>query len=69
MRCDCCMKETKELLSFNDGDLLVCETCREKIKKCPLCGRYYFDFEEMFVNNISSCYDCYLEEYGIGVED
>lgn len=69
MKCDCCMKEfkTEDLISF--GELIVCENCKIKVKICPLCGQYYFEFEEMFVDNISSCYDCYLEEYGVEIED
>ena len=58
MRCDCCYRE-KEVNQY--GELFICEDCKEKVKKCPICGQYYFDFEGMFVGNIPSCYECYLE--------
>jgi len=69
MRCDCCMKNFKSEDLVNFGELIVCKTCSKKVKRCSICGQYYFDFEEMFVGNIPSCYDCYLNEYGMEVED
>ena len=62
MKCDCCMREFKkeDLYEYNGGEILICERCREKIRKCPLCGQYYFKFEEMFIGNAPTCYDCYM---------
>jgi len=65
MKCDCCMKNFKSEDLVNFGELFVCEDCKEKVKKCPICGQYYFSFEGMplFMSDkeVEVCYDCYLE--------
>ena len=63
MKCDCCMREKENLIEY--GELIVCEDCKRKVKICPICGQYYFDFEKMPIvydgKKIEVCYDCYLE--------
>jgi len=67
MRCDCCYKKKENLNQC--GELFVCEDCKEKVKKCPICGQYYFDFEGMPIiyedREIEVCYDCYLDGYDV----
>ena len=63
MKCDCCYKEKENLKEY--GELFVCEDCKGKVKICPICGQYYFDFEGMPIvcdgEEIEACYNCYLE--------
>lgn len=59
-RCGDCGKWTENIISINDGENYVCESCADDYCRCDECGEYYTQ-DHVYADDYGNvvCHDCY----------